>query len=49
MNGNSQNYNYFFFIFSSNIKVKILIFGYVLAVIGIVFYIKLYGYLQVSL
>ena len=33
----------------SNVEVIFLIFGYVLAVISIILYMKLYGYLQVSL
>ena len=33
----------------SNFKVRLLIFGYVLTAIGAILYIKLYGYLQVSL
>ena len=33
----------------SNFKVRFLIFGHMVAVTGTILYIKLYGYLQVSL
>ena len=44
---NIKDFN-FFFIFKSNFKVR-LFFGHVAAVISTIIYIKLYGYLQVSL